>query len=343
MPVPTRESRLDESRGKIHPPFRLDETMRFYSPQENVMAFRHPRVRAWLEWIENEWWPPGTGRDRIALLLPCTKQKPYPISREHRAINAALLAHGWSPLGPTSAPSQLVSELDDGEPSALLDVTALRRDAFEVDRIVVSEPLALVPYTEVYRWRGAQSPASSYDDPGLFEARGTSVSPWLAGCTAVQREDGSWAWGAAEREAYLDAHDRLRQAIGRTLVRVRGRYRAIVAWVSPGLTHRSFLTDRGTRRAEGLPLRRTGLAGLRDVRGVLDDHPGLLTILPNAGQLAQARERLRGRIIREGRPATPGAVRAIYARGDGADTPLGLPETLVFLTSHLEAVTGHDS
>ena len=35
-----------------------------------------------------------------------------------------------------------------------------------------------------------------------------------------------------------------------------------------------------------------------------------------------------------------GTVRAIYARGDGTDTPLGLPETLGHLIGHLDALTG---
>jgi hypothetical protein len=312
--------------------------MRFYSPQENVTAFEHPRVRAWLVWLEARWEPPDTGRERIALLLPCTKQKPYAISREHRAINAALLATGWQPTGPASAPAQLVAELEPGEPAALLDVSPLRRAELDLDRIVVSEPLGLVPYTEIYTWQGDQSPATSYDDPGLFESRGTSVSPWLPSCTAIRRADGRWAWGPAERDAYVDAHDRLREAIGRTLMRVSRRYRAIVAWVSPGLTHRSFLVDQARRHAEHLPLDRSGVRGRRPMRGVLDDHPGLVTVLPTAGQLDDARARLRDRLVRDGRPATPSAVRAVYARGDGHDTPLGLPESLHHLVAHLDSI-----
>lgn len=338
MDTLSRDGRLQDSRSKIHAPFRLDDSLRFYSPQENVAAFDHPRVRAWHAWVEREWEPPtgAPGTSRIALVIPCTKHKPYAVSREHRGINGALLSAAWEPTEASGAPAGLVAALDPGESPHLLNERPLRKGDVYLDRIVVSEPLGLVPYTEIYRWRGEQSPACSYDDPGLFEGRGTAVSPWLPGCTAEPVGDGRWRWGPAERDAFVDAHDRLRVIIGSTLTRVRPRYGSIVAWVSPGLTHRSFLADDAQRRAEHLPRSKVGLIGTRRLRGVLDDHPGLVTVLPTFAQLQEARGALRDRLAREGRPSSEAAARGIYARGDGHDTPLGLPESLEHLVAHLD-------
>jgi hypothetical protein len=325
-----RAERLGDSQRKIRAPFRLDETMRFYSPQENVEALAHPRVASWLAFVAQEWSPPSGGR-RLALLLPCTKFKPYPVSREHRAINGALLAAGWMPDGPSGAPDDLEPSVD----RALLHDGPLRRGDTVLDRFVVSEPLALVPYEHVYTWRGAPSPASAYDDPGLFESRGTSVSPERPDCTAVRGADGRWRWGPAEREAYAEMHDRLVGVLDIALTRLRPSYAAIAAWVSPGLTHRSFLADRALRRAEGIPAARRGLHGPRALTGVLDRSPGLVEVLPTRADLAHARARLAERLAREAPPAGPGAVRSVFARGDGGDTPLGLPETLVHLAGWL--------
>lgn len=340
METPSRDGRLQDSRSKIHAPFRLDDSLRFYSPQENVAAFDHPRVRSWLGWVEHEWEPPTGDSDtsRIALIMPCTKHKPYAISREHRGINGALLGAGWEVAAESGAPAELVAQLDPGESPDLLNERPLRKGDVYLDRIVASEPLGLVPYTEIYRWRGEQSPACSYDDPGLFEGRGTSVSPWLPGCTAEPVGNGRWRWGPAERDAFVDAHDRLRGIIGATLTRVRPRYASIVAWVSPGLTHRSFLADDAQRRAEHLPMSKVGRDGPRRLRGVLDDHPGLVTVLPTVAQLHEARETLRTRLAREGRPSGEAAARSVYARGDGHDTPLGLPESLEHLVAHLDSL-----
>lgn len=326
----TREQRLAESARKVRPPFVLDPSLRFYSPQENVEALAHPRVAPWLTFVEKEWTPPEVAgaRRRLAVLVPCTKFKPYPVSREHRGINGALLAAGWRPWGPSGAPAALALDED----RALLHGGPLRRGDTVLDRFVVSEPLALVPYGHVYDWRGEPSPATAYDDPGLFESRGTSVSPERADCTAVRRADGRWRWGPTERDAYAEVHERLVAVIGATLRRLAPRYAGIAAWVSPGLTHRSFLADRALRRAEGLPASRGG----RALSGVLDAAPGLLDVLPTRAQLEQARQHLAERLAAEGRPSGPGAVRSVFARGDGHDTPLGLPETLTHLTAWLD-------
>jgi hypothetical protein len=317
--------------------------MRFYSPQENRDALDHPRVAPWLRFVASEWTPPAVAgtADRLAVLLPCTKYKPYPTSREHRGINAALQAAGWEPVGEgerqrAEVPEALRAVLDPGEDPAVLHAGPLRRGATVLDRFVVSEPLALVPYEHVYSWRGEQSPAASYDDPGLFESRGTSVSPEREDCTAQQRADGTWRWGPAERDAYADVHERIVAVLSAALSRLRPSYTAMVAWVSPGLTHRSFLADRALRHAEGIAAARRGTSGMRRLSGVLDAHPGLIDVLPTRAQLAQASDALADRLRREGRPATTGSVRSVLARGDGHDTPLGLPEALVHLTAWLD-------
>lgn len=328
--------RLADSRRKIRPPFELDPSLCIYSPQANLDALEHPRVKAWLRFLEHEWEPERSPGRRVALLIPCTKYKPYNTSREHRAINRALLAAGWEPEGDFTELTSLRDVLEPGEDPALLHVGPLRKGDVVLDRIVMSEPMAMVPYPYIYEWRGEQSLATSYDDPGLFEARGTSVSPERVDCTAIDLGNGKWRWGPNERAAYVEVHNRLVDIIVATLRRVRDHYAAIGAWVSPGLTHRSFLADVALRKAEGRPLTRRGPDGPVTLRGVLDRMPGAVTIMPTTGQLDQAKATLAKRLAREGRPATPGAVRAVYARGDGNDTPLGLPEALEHLTTWLK-------
>lgn len=337
------DNRIEESRRKIRPPFVLDDSMRFYSPQENREALDHPRVEAWHAFVSTQWIPtpmPGATR-RLALLLPCTKYKPYQTSREHRGINAALLAAGWEPVDGPDVPQQLAACLDAGEDPRVLEVGPLRRGSVVLDRFVVSEPLALVPYEHCWDWRGEQSPATSYDDPGLFEFRGTSVSPHRADCTAVAVPGtGRWRWGPAERDAYVDVHQRLVVLLTTTLTRLSPSYSAILAWVSPGLTHRSFLADAALRRTEGLPSRRTGADGPRPLRGVLDAAPGLVEVLPSRAQLVSAGLALAQRLAAQGRDAGPGSVKSVMARGDGHDTPLGLPEALAFLVARLDELAG---
>ena len=58
-----RAARLATSAAKFVPPFALDPTMRFYSPQENVDALRHPRVRSWIRFITTRY-----GIDYVTLL-----------------------------------------------------------------------------------------------------------------------------------------------------------------------------------------------------------------------------------------------------------------------------------
>jgi len=330
--------RLAESRRKIRAPFELDPTLCIYSPQANLEALAHPRVKAWQSFLEHEWEPTQDGGRRVALIIPCTKYKPYNTSREHRAINGALLDAGWKPEGDYPVPAALLDLLEPGEDPALLHIGPLHKGDVALDRIVMSEPLAMVPYPYIFEWKEEQSPATSYDDPGLFEGRGTSVSPERDDCTAVDLGDGKWRWGPNERAAFVEMHNRLVDVIASTLCRVGDRYVSVGAWVSPGLTHRSFLADAALRKSEGLAATKRGPDGPLKLRGVLDRMPGAVTVMPTLEALDRARAALTKRLVGEGRSATPGAVRAVYARGDGNDTPLGLPEALGSLTSWLDRI-----
>lgn len=334
------ENRLEDSQRKIRPPFELDPSLCIYSPQANRDALEHPRVSAWLEFVSEEWLPPMPGSHRIALLIPCTKYKPYSTSREHKAINDALLNAGWEPTEPLDVPEGLRAALDPGDDLRLLNNSPLRKRGTYLDRIVMSEPLALVPYQYIYHWRGEQSPATSYDDPGLFEARGTSVSPQRPDSTAVQVGRSRWRWGPNERQAFVDVHNSLAEIIASTLERVTSRYAAVGAWVSPGLTHRSFLADSEFRKHDGLPASKRGPHGNLRLRGALDRFQGEVAIMPAQKQLDQAKDALANRLRREGRDAAGGSVRAVWARGDGHDTPLGLPETLEHLIGWVDDQVG---
>lgn len=332
------ENRLASSRRKIRSPFQLDPTMCFYSPQSNLEALHHPRVNEWLSFVENEWLPLSIddASGRIALLMPCTKFKPYPTSREHRSINSALHSAGWRPIEPFDGPEELKKVLRPGENADLLAVSPLWRDGIVLDRFVISEPLAVVPYELTMSFRGAQSPATSYDDPGLFENRGTSVSPERADCTATLRSDGSWAWGPVERESYAQMHNAMASSIAATFRRIGPHYEGILAWMSPGLTHRSFLADAEFRLSDGLPLARRGTKGEVALNGALNELPGLIRILPSRAQTERAKDELAERLRREDRSTTASSVAGTYARGDGNDTPLGLAELTAMLVAEID-------
>src|SRR5579859_3819060 len=96
--VEDRSKRMLESKLKIQSPFRLDETLCLYSPQDNVDSLRHPRIAEWLAFIQSGYEPELPEADRrVLLFMPCTKTKPYPFSSEHLAINQRLLDEGFRP------------------------------------------------------------------------------------------------------------------------------------------------------------------------------------------------------------------------------------------------------
>ncbi|MEY3020348.1 MAG: hypothetical protein RLZZ272_1332 [Actinomycetota bacterium] len=335
-----RAARMVASAAGIAPPFELDPTLCCYSPQDNVDALAHPRVVAWHRFVTEDWEPaavPGA-RARIALLLPCCKPKPYPTSREHRAINAALLAAGWEPARPGEVPPELLAVLDADEDPRVLAPVPLVRDGVVLDRLVISEPLALVPYEHVYAWPGGVSPATAYDDPGLFESRGTSVSPERADSTAIELADGRWAWGPNEHAAYALAHERLVGVMVAALTRLAPHHDRVIGWASSLLTHRSFLMDRAQRVAEGEPTSCTGPDGELALTGVNDALPGRVDVRPTPAESDRARTALDARLRAEGRGGDPAALEAAWLAGDGNETPLGLPELLGHLTARLDEV-----
>ena len=329
--IETRDDRLAESRAKIVPPFRLDDSMRFYSPQDNLDALEHPRVRPFYEFVRDEYVPDLPPGRHVALLIPCTKTKPYPLSIEHRRINGALLGAGFRPVAgvtDTAPPTEFLARLDADEDPAVLTVSPLVQDGTVVHRYVVSEPMGLVPYEFVYRWRGEQSPSSAYDDPGLFEHRGTAVSPWRADCTGTQAPDGSWRWGPAEKAAYVEVHNRLTEIMAAELARLRPEYARMFAWVAPGLTHRSFTLAAADRSAEGVPGTRVVDGRRLKLVSVNDRVPGVVDVHPTRREADEALGRLLARLRKDDPSATRRAAQALYARGGGGATPLALPEML---------------
>lgn len=327
-----RDSRLEESAAKILPPFKLDPDLRFYSPQENIDALDHPTVRRFHGWVLREYEPQLPPGEALALLLPCTKTKPYPFSHEHRRINRAILEAGFRPVETEDPaawpPSEMRRFLSDDEPWEVTFVGSLRRRNTVLHRLVISEPMGIVPYESIYRWRGRPSPVSAYDDPGLFEHRGTSVSPWRHDHTAVPRPDGRWRWGDGERRAYAEVHNRLSRLIAEELQRLARRYTRIVAWVAPGLTHRSFLLSRDERATERVPASRRTDAGSLPLAGVNDVEPRLVEVHPTRSELDAARRAMARRL---GVGPDDPRLRARFARGEGGGTPLTLPELLAVL------------
>ena len=336
----TRDNRFHESEIKIRYPFKIDPSLCIYSPQENVDSIGHPKIKSWVKFIKNEWTPSQTpkGLKRVALIIPCTKYKPYLTSREHKAINNSLFSNGWNSIGVSEAPTALEKFIEENDDQRIFHEGSLKKNNLILDRIVISEPLGLVPYEFVYYWKGKQSPATSYDDPGLFESRGTSVSPYRQDCTATKISGQKWRWGIEERSSYVQMHNHLVEVVTTTLLRVSKNYHCIGAWVSPGLTHRSFLADKKLRHEEKIPLNRKTKNGIQKLFGVLDFAPNLLTIMPTVEQLKFSQKELRIRLKKEGRNSSPRSVRAVYARGDGNDTPLGLYETLQHLLKWLNKI-----
>jgi hypothetical protein len=334
--IEDRRIRITESRRKICPPFELDETLCLYSPQDNVDALGHPRVTAWLKFVTEDYRPdlPAGGR-RVLLLMPCTKIKPYPFSVEHKRINQRLIDAGLRPARRMLLPRLLRNRLEPEFSPDVLNVAPLVSDhGLVVHRAVISEPLAFVPYEHIAEYPGGASPASAYDDPGLFENRGNAVSPWRKDCTAIRWSSTRWKWGDAEKRAYVVMHNTMAELAAKAILRIAGRYDEIVAWVAPGLTHRSFLIGRDERRAHHVASsRRAGVTTLT-LSGANDFLPGpaRITCLPTPVQCRSALERLAARL---GTDVTRAG--GVYARGGGDATPLALPELLDVLVAHLTA------
>jgi hypothetical protein len=332
--VTDRALRIRESRDKICSPFELDESLCLYSPQDNVDALRHPRIVDWCRFVTQGYEPElPAGSRRILLMLPCTKTKPYPFSVEHKRINRALISAGFRPTASLAAPSELCDALEPEFPPEVLNLSPLRDDRGTViHRVVLSEPLGVVPYENIVSYEGKPSPATAYDDPGLFESRGNAVSPWRPDFTATAVSGTRWKWGEEELRGYVTMHNVMSEWIAAFVARLAGRYTERVAWVAPGLTHRSFVLGRSERKAHGVPAFRSVGGRRMDLVGVNDRLPPELaaTCLPTCDQCGVAMEKLARRLGRD-----VSQVGGAYSRGGGNATPLALPELLEVLVEML--------
>jgi hypothetical protein len=332
--VDDRAKRVLESRLKIESPFELDDSLCLYSPQDNVDSLRHPRIAEWIDYIQNEYAPalPDVER-RVLLFMPCTKTKPYPFSSEHMAINQRLLDEGFRPLGRQCLPRELQARVEPPFSPDVLNLSPLVNDRGTVlHRMVISEPMAVVPYEHIAEFGAKPSPAVAYDDPGLFENRGNAVSPWRQDSTAVQMSATRWKWGDEERRAYVTMHNEMARILANVVSRIGHHYTDIVSWVAPGLTHRSFVLARDERAFHKVSTSRKVGAQNLALTGANDHLARELRIacLPEPDDCRKSIERLSRRLGIDIPKAT-----AIYARGGINATPLALPELLDVLVKRL--------
>ena len=334
IPVENRDLRVRDSLKKIESPYAVDPELCLYSPQDNYDSLDHPRIAAWLDFVKEEYVPELPPGDRhVLLFLPCTKTKPYPFSTEHQAINQRLLDSGFAPTGRLYLPQELQARLEDGFSPEVLNISPLVNAAGTViHRMVISEPMAVVPYEHILTYRGQPSPAVAYDDPGLFENRGNAVSPWRPDSTAVRVSANRWKWGDEERRHYVLMHNVMAEIVARVLARIGDRYDDIVSWVAPGLTHRSFVIARDERAANQVVSRRKIGDSWMALVGA-NDHlssENRIECLPTLEQCRDAAARLAGRLGVDAKQAN-----AVYARGGANATPLALPELLDVLVERL--------
>ncbi|WP_454617685.1 hypothetical protein [Bradyrhizobium cenepequi] len=332
--VEDRSKRILESTLKIQSPFELDQTLCLYSPQDNVDSLKHPRIAEWLQFVQNEYEPElPSARRHVLLFMPCTKTKPYPFSTEHMAINQRLLDEGFRPTKRTSLPQELQARLEPQFSPEVLNLSPLANSSGTVlHRMVISEPMAVVPYEHIVEYRGKPSPAVTYDDPGLFESRGNAVSPWRADSTAMQVTATRWKWGDEERRSYVMMHNEMARILAEVVARIGHRYSDIISWVAPGLTHRSFVLSRGERAAHHVTTSRKVGSKRLELIGA-NDHLAAgqkIACLPMPDDCKLAIQRLSQRLGIDVPKAT-----AIYARGGANATPLALPELLDVLVKRL--------
>jgi hypothetical protein len=327
----SRSDRIRIAHEKMVAPYTLDESLTFFCPQENVEALDHPAIRELHDFVRQEYQPPVPAGRAVMLMLPCTKVKPYALSHEHQAINSYLLAQGFRPVAEADYPQEIIAGLLPGTDPLVLNNWPWQRGDLFLHRYVVSEPMALVPYEFIYTFRGRPSLTARYDDPGLFEHRGTAVCPWRADFSGIPTRRG-YRWGDQEKAAYVEMHNRLVWLIVEMLDRLGDIYVARLAYVSPKLTHRSFMTSVEEKRRAGLSLGRRTAAGFLRLVGVNDMRPGWVRTIPDETEIPLILERLAARL--PGR--TMRQVQGYFATGGGGVTPLILPETLAVLGAHLD-------
>jgi hypothetical protein len=335
IPIEDQQARRLDSARKIESPFAVDPSLCLYSPQDNLDSLGHPRIAEWLDFVKNAYTPElPKAKRHILLFMPCTRTKPYPFSTEHQAINQRLLDSGFAPTTRLTLPQELQARLTDGFSPEVLNLSPLANDSGTViHRMVISEPMAVVPYEHIAEFNGKQSPAVAYDDPGLFENRGNAVSPWRPDSTAVKQSASRWKWGDGEKRAYVLMHNEMAAALAHVVNRIGGQYTDIVSWVAPGLTHRSFVIGRDERADNKVAARRKidnawhALVGAND--SLQPDRR--ILCLPTLDHCRAAVPRLATRLGTDLAHAN-----AIYARGGAKATPLALPELLDVLMAYLQ-------
>lgn len=333
--VKDRAKRVLESRQKIRSPFTLDESLCLYSPQDNVDSLKHPRIADWIRYVTRDYDPklPKSGR-RILLMMPCTKTKPYPFSSEHKSINQRLLDEGFKPVARDYLPQELQAQLEDKFSQEVLNLSPMVNKAGTViHKAVISEPMAYVPYENIASYKGRPSPATAYDDPGLFEKRGNAVSPWRKDSTAKAISATRWKWGTEELRHYVIMHNAMAETLAKVLKRIGHLYTDRISWVAPGLTHRSFVLARDERPHHKIVAsRKVGDARLELV-GANDLLPPELRIecLPTSAHCQDAIRRLAKRLGTD-----PSRVGGTYSRGGTDATPLALPELLDVLVKRIK-------
>jgi len=118
------------------------------------------------------------------------------------------------------------------------------------------------------------------------------------------------------------------------LDRLGDAYVARLAYVSPKLTHRSFMTSVEEKRRAGLALSRRTSKGMLRLEGVNDLRSGLVRTIPDDSEIETVLERLAKRFPQR----TPRQIKGYFATGGGGVTPLILPETLDVLGQHLDRI-----
>jgi hypothetical protein len=128
-------------------------------------------------------------------------------------------------------------------------------------------------------------------------------------------------------------HNAMSEKLAAVLHRLKPFYDQRIAWVAPGLTHRSFVIAADERRANKVPAAR--LVGGERLRliGANDRLPAdeRILCLPTIADCDDARHRLAVRLKRH-----VSRVGGEYSRGGGGATPLALPELLEVLVAALK-------
>ncbi len=127
-------------------------------------------------------------------------------------------------------------------------------------------------------------------------------------------------------------HNAMAETLASVLRRIGPLYAARIAWVAPGLTHRSFVLGKDERSASKVPAWRKAGEERLPLIGANDLLPDELKIecLPTSSHCKDAIQRLAQRLGKD-----PSCVGGTYSRGGADATPLALPELLDVLIERI--------